>query len=244
MPEFENFENYHSRRPDGSVKVSPIAPHSLQPVEYTPNSARRTERSKSVVPKVPKTNIEPVDIRQMEKEFRQANRENRPSFSSRLRAGIERLKRRLAKWFKSSKAKRGKPTAGKPYPPKNNRRRKDDRKTDPTTNRGPQGENANAQGSGQRKRRRRPKNNRGGNPAANQGGNQGGPAPQQSGQSDDKPNNRNRPRGRSRTGKDSAPKDSSNGDSGNSENKKDGPNRPRKRRSGRNRRPSNPENPS
>lgn len=236
MPEFENLENYESRQPDGSVRVSPIAPHSLQPVEYTPNSRPRGRDHKATIPKVPETRIEPVDIRQMEKEFRQANRENRPSLGRRLRRSLERLKRSLGKWFKRStkpNSKRRRPQGGKKHLDN-----KANQQASPSSNNA--GGGGKPTGSGQRKRRRR--RSKGDQSPAQSNSPQNNSA--QNVKQNDGDNRNAGPKRRSRTAKDRAPNDN-NGQEGNSAPQaKEGSRRPRKRRNRRNRNSSNPENPS
>jgi hypothetical protein len=79
MPEFENIEQYESRNKDGKPRISPIAPHSLQAVEYSPGGKNRTPKPRAKARSLPQPEIEPVDIRQMEKEFRAAARKEQGS---------------------------------------------------------------------------------------------------------------------------------------------------------------------
>lgn len=105
MPEFENLENYQSRRDDGTVRISPIAPHSLQAVDYVLRAPKRDEnRRHNNVPVVPKTDITPIDIRKMEKQFRQAYKKDRPSLGKRLVRSIRRLSAKLRSLFGSKAA--------------------------------------------------------------------------------------------------------------------------------------------
>lgn len=79
MPEFENIEKYESRSKNGESRINPIAPHSLQAVEYSPGGKNRTLKPREKPRSLPKPEIEPVDIRQMEKEFRAAARKEQGS---------------------------------------------------------------------------------------------------------------------------------------------------------------------
>lgn len=76
MPHFENIDQYETANPkSGKKKVIPIAPHSMQAVEYRPvKRAQSGPPPREVDPPFKDVHVEPVSIRQMEKEFKQAAR--------------------------------------------------------------------------------------------------------------------------------------------------------------------------
>jgi hypothetical protein len=74
MPDFENIDKYEVTRPDGTTRLPPIAPHSLQAGDYSPGNVPRRRRPQRVRREFPEVTIEPVDVRQMERAFRQAMR--------------------------------------------------------------------------------------------------------------------------------------------------------------------------
>jgi len=77
MPHFENIEKYEClNKETGRREIIPIAPNSLAIAEYRPNHKERPpiarRRSRHATPEV---EFEPISVRQMEKEYRQAARE-------------------------------------------------------------------------------------------------------------------------------------------------------------------------
>lgn len=100
MPHFENLDQYESTNPkSGDKEIVPIAPHSLQASEYSPDkenaSVVRKRRRKKEFPDV---NIEPISVRQMEREYR-ASGKKLPH--SRKKGRLRKLKRKIAEFFRS-----------------------------------------------------------------------------------------------------------------------------------------------
>lgn len=100
MPQFENIEQYESTNPkSGKKKIVPIAPHSTQAVDYRPvKRAGGPPRERKSSPPYQKVDVEPVSIRQMEKEFKQAARLDAKRQG---RSGLTGLFKAIAGFFKS-----------------------------------------------------------------------------------------------------------------------------------------------
>lgn len=183
MPEFENLEKYACKSKDGKMSVSPIAPHSLQAVDYTPGRRGRATEPREKLKPLPDATIEPVDIRQMEREFRKASRDQSPGLAVQLKG----LFRRLKAWFGKLSTRK------KPHRGRHDRKRGDKR---PRSGGGPKHKGNAPKGGqqddkGRRPRRRNRRGNQDGGQGGNRGGNQGG------GQSGNR--HQNRPEGKSGT---------------------------------------------
>jgi hypothetical protein len=76
MPQFENLDQYEVSHPEsGRRKIIPIAPHSMQTVDYRPKKREQPQgRPPKPKPAFADIAVEPISVRQMEKEFRQASR--------------------------------------------------------------------------------------------------------------------------------------------------------------------------
>lgn len=135
MPHFENIDQYEARNPkSGEKEIIPIAPHSMQAVDYSLNRSKSGQAPrKEPKPAFAPVEFDPISVRQMEKEFKQAaradaRRKPRPSLGDRL----AKLKAFFASLFgkKQEKAVTGnRPPRRKPGPRpprKSGRKEKDD----------------------------------------------------------------------------------------------------------------------
>jgi hypothetical protein len=180
MPKFENIEQYESTHPEsGEPTIVPIAPHSMQAVNYRPRARQiRQPVSPKTEPAFRNVEIEPISVKQMEKEFRQAMRsEARQDKNRGLSGWLRRLRKFILGLF------------NKKPPPQRKNRSGDSRKRSPANRSGkrprPSSENRqknkgeHAEGSGQpRSRRRRSRSGGKGprKPGPPQGGESGKPA--------------------------------------------------------------------
>lgn len=117
MPHFENIDQYEaSRTKGGRKKVIPIAPHSMQAVDYSPR--RRKEKGSSQTP--PQEQFDPVPfdptlVRKMEREFKQAVRADSRRDPNR---GLSGLLKKIKAFFtgKKTRKKSARKRAGKGQP--------------------------------------------------------------------------------------------------------------------------------
>ena len=179
MPKFENIEQYESTHPEsGQRTIVPIAPHSMQAVNYRPRARQvRRPASPKTEPAFKHVEVEPISVKQMEREFRQAMRSEARHDKNR---GLSGWLRRLRKFILGLFSK-------KP-PPQRKNRSGDSRKRSPANRSGkrprPSSENREkkgerSEGSGQsRSRRRRSRSGGKGprKPGPSQGGESGKPA--------------------------------------------------------------------
>ena len=170
MPHFENIDQYEAKNPkSGQKEIVPIAPHSMQALDYRLTKSKHSKASRKD-PKSAFASVEfdPISVRQMEKEFKQAaraeaRRRPRPSLRSRLK----KLRTFIASLFGKKPEKpvrRNRPQHRKPGP----RPARKSGKQETKSSEGNQNRN-------RRSRKRRP-------PNRSQGG--GRPEGKQSGQTD------------------------------------------------------------
>lgn len=118
MPDFENIEAYETRERSGKRRISPVAPHSLRPIDFIlrPARAGRRKRGSIPLPQPPAIDIEPIDSRDLEREFRAADRAARAESRRRHGGSLARAWKRLRRFFRSLFSfggKRGKTVRGK-----------------------------------------------------------------------------------------------------------------------------------
>ena len=210
MPHFENIDSYESTHPEtGEKRIVPVAPHSLQASEYRPRKReQKASKPAETAPVFQEVTFEPVNLRQMEREFKQAGRAERKSNrASKSRSGSIGLLARLKAFFLG----KDKPKADRRRPKSRGPAQRDSRRKDSPRPRSAASPGAKpAEGTpNKRKRRRRPQENRpaGGQESKKQPG--GGPrGPGQSAKKSSRPPGRNRrPRNRSRNPGSSGPRD-------------------------------------
>lgn len=207
MPDFENIDQYETVNPrSGKPRIVPIAPHSMQAVDYRPRQRKEVPKS---LPKpeseFKSVEIEPVSIKQMEKEFRQAARAEARRRPDRGFSGwLKRLRTFLLSLVKPAKkrARKGPPQKA----PSRHAGPDRGRKGRGNNSRDTKGDGSSQGNQGQRRGRRRRGPRSGGGPRPDNrkpdprdGSTQSkADAPRKS------PDNRNRPEGSSR-GADQAP---------------------------------------
>ena len=111
MPHFENLDQYEAKNPkSGEKEIIPIAPHSMQAVDYRPHKRDESRhRPREQKPAFEPVEFDPISVRQMEKEFKQAARADaRRNPGEGLRGIWKKLRRFLAERF----GKRKKPIRG------------------------------------------------------------------------------------------------------------------------------------
>jgi hypothetical protein len=189
MPEFENIEAYETQERSGKTRISPVAPHSLRPVDFIlrPGEANRRRRTEIPVLQPPPITIDPIDSRDLEREFRAADRAERAESRRRHGGPLTRAWKRLRRYFRTlfsssrktetprPKGKGGKPSRGDGGP----RGGRKDRRTRGGKG-GPSGTGGGGgPGDGGKQRPRRPRGRRKGGPDGPGGGGGGrGPAEQ------------------------------------------------------------------
>ena len=164
MPDFENIDQYETVNPrSGKARIVPIAPHSMQAVNYRPQ--QRKEASKPI-PKpeseFKSVEIEPVSIKQMEKEFRQASRSQARRHPKRGFSGwLKRLRKFLLSVLKPAKkkARRGPGQKSHSRNPRPDRSRKS-RGRDPREKSKGEGASQESKGPHRSRRRRGPRSNK------------------------------------------------------------------------------------
>lgn len=106
MPHFENIDQYEAKGPGAKKRrIIPIAPHSLQATDYRPDRSRKPAAAATRKPAYPEVDIEPISVKQMEKEYRQASRaENRRRKDRGFGALFKRFRRWLASLLSKGKA--------------------------------------------------------------------------------------------------------------------------------------------
>lgn len=155
MPDFENIDQYEAKNPEsGRKKIVPIAPHSMQAVDYRPvkRTGEQPEARKSSPP-YRKVHVEPVSIRQMEKEFRQAaridaKRRGRTGLGGLIKALKEFLAGLFGKKKRNTRRSRNQRESGQ----RNRRRPKGNRKD--RAEGGPSQEKGKGRSSGRKPRKR------------------------------------------------------------------------------------------
>jgi hypothetical protein len=108
MPNFENLDQYEGpANKAGKRPIIPIAPHSQPAGNYRPHPSARASRDANEG--LPETNdevaIEPISVRQMEKEFKQASRE---ADRRRGKNGLRGILVKIKAWWKSLKKNKAK----------------------------------------------------------------------------------------------------------------------------------------
>jgi hypothetical protein len=189
MPHFENIDQYEAKNPkSGEKEIIPIAPHSMQAVDYSLTKSKTGDaRRKEPKPAFAPVEFDPISVRQMEKEFKQAARADarrKPRLS--LKDRLKKLKSFLASLFGNKRDKslsRKRPPRRKPGPRpprKSAGKERDDSEKTQTRDRPP--------------RRNRRSRNR------NKGGDNAGHQPDRKEGGTDKPSGKKRPN-RSRRGR-------------------------------------------
>lgn len=151
MPDFENIDQYETVNPrSGKARIVPIAPHSMQALDYRPHQRKEhlkpLRESESEFKSV---EIEPVSIKQMEKEFRQATRSEARRRPDRGFSGwLRRLRQFLLSLLKPAKKK---PRKGAPPKSRNRNSGQKGRGSGPRD----KGDGSQQGGQGQRRGRRR-----------------------------------------------------------------------------------------
>ncbi len=218
MPHFENLDQYESTNPkSGNKEIVPIAPHSLQASEYSPDkentNVQRNRRRKTQFPEV---DIEPISVRQMEKEYRASSRKLP---RSRKKNRLRKLKRKIVDFFRSLLGLNKKKRKPRHIRNRNSRpRNRQGKKPGGMQNRDNQGQKSNQGQNRNRRRRKRPNQNRQnqnqtqgqpkqGQPKQGQHQKDGGPGKAREGgsQGSGKPHNRNRRNRRRPSNKQGAP---------------------------------------
>ena len=191
MPHFENIENYESTNPkSGQKKIIPIAPHSMQASDFRPRRREPGGREKPI-PKsqFKEVQIEPISVRQMEKEFRQASRkEARRKPRLGLKGWLLRIRRAIASHFRGKRSR----VSGRPPHSHSLRNRRSPNR--PPQGKGKPGDQAGKPSSEQHRRGggpRKPRPDEGGQPQRPSGeGNTGKPSsrrPRRGGRNSGKP---------------------------------------------------------
>lgn len=170
MPHFENIDQYEAKNPkSGQKEIIPIAPHSMQAVDYRLNKERKSEApQRKPKPDFTPVEFDPISVRQMEKEFKQAARADarrapRPSIRTRLKKFREFIASLFGKKSEQP-ARRNRSQRRKPGP---RPARKSARQT--------KDESGNAQNRNRRSRNRRSRNRpKGGGKEGTQSENKGG----------------------------------------------------------------------
>jgi hypothetical protein len=122
MPHFENIDQYEAKNPkSGEKEIIPIAPHSMQAVDYRLTKSKASEAPrKEPKPAFAPVEFDPISVRQMEKEFKQAARADaRRHPRSGLKDQLKKLKAFIASLFgkkEEKPARRSRPQHRKPGP--------------------------------------------------------------------------------------------------------------------------------
>ncbi len=121
MPDFENIEAYETRERSGKTRISPVAPHSLRPVDYILRPGARRQRTEIPILQPPPTDFKPIDSRDLEREFRAADRAERTESRRRHGGPLTRAWKRLRRYLRTlfsfggkTKNQRAKGKGGKP----------------------------------------------------------------------------------------------------------------------------------
>ncbi|MCC5808565.1 MAG: hypothetical protein JJU00_19720 [Opitutales bacterium] len=195
MPDFENIEAYETRERSGKTRISPVAPHSLRAVDFVLRRGEaRRRRMEIPVLEPPAATIDPIDCRDLEREFRAADRAERAESRRRHGGPLTRAWKRVRRYFRTlfssggtaktarPKGRGGKSPRADDGPPRGrkDRRTRGGKGGQGRTGGGPGGKGDSPRTDGPRtdggKRPRRPRGRRKGGPDGQGGGGGQGPA--------------------------------------------------------------------